>query len=172
VGLLALVMAGGKGSRMGWVEKPVLVVRGRKLIDFAIKEIKNAKVDAIYITSPHTPETEKYLYELGMEVFRGKGKGYMDDLFLAVKELEIADPVMSINSDLYIAKSGIVSEFINAYMRSPMPSMSCVYRNGRHVGINIFDPVLGEQSEEKFIIDERDIINIDTPEDLRRAENG
>ncbi len=165
-------MAGGRGSRMGYVEKPMIVVKGVRLIDFVIQELENAGIDAIYITSPHTLKTERYLHEMGMEVFRGNGKGYINDLFLAIKECEIVFPVMSINSDLYIARRGIVLEFVEAYMRSVLPSMSCVYRNGRRTGINAFDPILEEQPEEKFIIDERDVMNIDTPEDSRRAENG
>lgn len=172
MGMLALVMAGGKGSRMGYVEKPMIKVKGKRLIDFVVNELENAGIDAIYVTSPHTPTTERYLHEMGMVVFRGEGRGYISDLFLAIRENEITVPVMNINSDLYIVRTGIILDFLGAYMRSALPSMSCVYRSGRYAGINAFDPLLGEQAEEKFIIDERDIINIDTPEDLRRVENG
>ena len=170
--ILAVVMCGGKGSRLGYIEKPMIFVSGKRLIDFAIWEIERAMLDALFVTSPYTPHTEEYLRSKGMEIFRGKGAGYIEDLFLAVKENDIVCPVLTLNSDLYIARRGIVSEVVKAYMKSSFPAMSCIFKNGKAVGINILDPILGEQDEEKFIINESDVINIDTFEDIRRAENG
>ena len=170
--MLAIVMCGGKGSRLGYAEKPMINVGGKRLIDFTIKELEYAGVDAIFVTSPFTPFTEKYLLETGFEVFRGGGEGYMEDLFLTIEKNGIVFPVLTMNSDLYIIREGILTEFVKAYMRSSFPALSCIFKNGKAVGINAFDPLLGKQEEEKFIIDEGDVINIDTFDDLRRAENG
>ncbi len=170
--MLALVMCGGKGRRLGSIEKPMIQVKGRRLIDYILREIDCAMIDCVCITSPHTPKTEGYVRERGYEFLRAMGTDYMEDVFFAIKELGISTPVLVLNSDLCILREGILQEFIHAYMISTTPAMTCTYRDGRHVGINVFDPLLGEQKEEKFIIDEGDVVNIDTPDDLRRAENG
>lgn len=170
--MLALVMCGGKGKRMGNVEKPMIDVKGKKLIDYALREIEIVMIESVCITSPYVPKTERYVAEKGLEFLRAKGNGYMEDLFFAINELDIITPVLVLNSDLYISKRGVIEELIRDYMVAKTPAITCVYRDGKHVGINVFDPLLGEQKEEKFIIDERDVINIDTPDDLRRAKNG
>ncbi len=168
---LAIVMCGGRGKRLGFVEKPMLEIKGRKLIEYAIEEIEIANLDAIFVTSHFTKNTEKFLRKEGKEVFRADGSGYMDDLICAIESYKIIKPIINMNSDLYIARKGILSDFVKFYLSSDLPAASMVYRNGRRVGINAFDPFFFKQKEEKFIIDERDIVNIDTPEDLERVRN-
>ena len=59
----ALIMAGGKGKRMGLpVEKPLLPFLGKPLIDWVVEAVQSAKkVSELYVvTSENTPETEKH----------------------------------------------------------------------------------------------------------------
>ncbi len=170
--VLAIVMCGGRGSRLGFVEKPMIKVKGRRLIEHILEEIELVDLEVICVTSPYTKRTEDFLRKRGMEVFRGSGLGYIEDLKETLESYGILEPVFTANSDLYIVRKGIFSEFFRFYMTSDHPAMSMIYENGNPVGINAFDPFFDEQREEKFIIDERDIINVDTPQDLERIAYG
>jgi GTP:adenosylcobinamide-phosphate guanylyltransferase len=74
----ALVMAGGKGSRMGIPnEKPLLPFIGKPLIDWVAKAIMDAeKVSEFYvITSSNTPNTEKHCQERGWRILHTDARG-------------------------------------------------------------------------------------------------
>ena len=83
----ALVMAGGKGSRMGLpTEKPLLPFLGKPLIDWVAEAILDAKkVSEFYvITSANTPQTEQHCQSKGWKVLHTDAKGYHNDLKQAV----------------------------------------------------------------------------------------
>jgi adenosylcobinamide-phosphate guanylyltransferase len=92
----ALVTAGGQGSRireMG-VEKPLLPVLGRRLIDRAIQAASStAYIRTTYVSvSKFTPDTEAYLQGRPVQVMRTKGEGYVPDLhemMHAIKERSV-----------------------------------------------------------------------------------
>ncbi len=170
--MLAVVMCGGKGRRIGNLEKPMLRVKGKILIEYAIQELEIACLDAIFVTSKHTPKTYEFLKERGYEVFMAMGEGYMKDLRYAVEEYGLIEPILTINSDLYFRREGILLGIIDFYFKTDSPALCCIYRGGRAVGINVFDPFHELQREENFIIDEDDVVNIDTFQDLRRARYG
>ena len=165
--MLAVVMCGGRGSRLNFIEKPMLEFGGKKLIDFAVQEIELAEVDGIFVTSRFTKRTEEYLKSLGCEVFRGSGSGYMKDLLLAVSEYGIVEPVLSLNADLYYYSKGVVSEVISKYFKITSPALSVRYEDMKPVGINVFDPFFERQEEEIFIISKSVVLNVDTFEELK-----
>ena len=79
----ALIMAGGKGKRMGLpVEKPLLPFLGKPLVDWVAEAVACAeKVSEFYVvTSMNTPETEKHCLSKGWKVLRTEAKGYHNDL--------------------------------------------------------------------------------------------
>ncbi len=168
--MIAIVMCGGRGSRLGFVEKPMIEVNGVKLIDFAVDEISLAELEGIFVTSPYTRETERYLRSIGAEVHRGKGKGYMEDLSEAVREFGLVEPVLTLNADLYYFRRGVVRDVLTAYLKTSSRALKTAYENGRLVGINVFDPFFGEQEEETYIIRRDEVLNIDTPDDLRELK--
>jgi len=170
--MLAVVMCGGRGRRIGNLEKPMLRVNGRILIDYVIRELEIACLDAIFVTSKHAPKTDEFLRKRGYEVFMARGEGYMNDLREAVEEYCLIEPISTINSDLYFRKEGILLSIIDFYFKTDSPALCCIYNDGRLVGINVFDPFHELQREENFIIDEDDVVNIDTFQDLRRARYG
>ena len=52
----ALILAGGRGTRMGGVDKPGLLVHGRRLLDIALSA--TAHLDAVVVVGPHRPELD------------------------------------------------------------------------------------------------------------------
>jgi len=99
----ALIMAGGKGKRMGLtLEKPLLPFLGKPLIDWVVKAVASAeKVSEFYVvTSENTVETEKRCRSKGWQVLRTDAKGYHDDLKQAVRDAGLAGAVLTIPADL------------------------------------------------------------------------
>jgi adenosylcobinamide-phosphate guanylyltransferase len=99
----ALIMAGGKGKRVGLpVEKPLLPFLGKPLVDWVAEAVANAvKVSEFYVvTSTNTPETEKHCISKGWKVLRTDAKGYHNDLKHAVLMASLIGPVLTIPADL------------------------------------------------------------------------
>jgi adenosylcobinamide-phosphate guanylyltransferase len=114
----ALIMAGGKGSRMGLpTEKPLLPFLGKPLIDWVAEAIKNAvKISEFYvITSANSPQTEKHSLERGWKVLRTDAKGYHNDLKQAVQKANLLGPILTMPSDVPAITGSfldrVVSEF-------------------------------------------------------------
>jgi adenosylcobinamide-phosphate guanylyltransferase len=99
----ALIMAGGKGKRMGLsVEKPLLPFLGKPLIDWVVEAVAAAeKISEFYVvTSENTVETEKHCRSKGWQVLRTDAKGYHSDLKQAVRDAGLAGAVLTIPADL------------------------------------------------------------------------
>jgi adenosylcobinamide-phosphate guanylyltransferase len=99
----ALIMAGGRGSRMGLpTEKPLLPFLGKPLVDWVVQAVASAgKVSEFYvITSANTPETEKYCSAKGWKVLHTDAKGYHNDLKQAVLRAGLMGPVLTMPSDV------------------------------------------------------------------------
>ena len=99
----ALIMAGGRGTRMGLpTEKPLLPFLGKPLIDWVCEAAASAdKVSEFYvITSANTSQTEKHCLSMGWKVVRTEAKGYHDDLKQAVSKLGWMGPVLTMPSDV------------------------------------------------------------------------
>jgi adenosylcobinamide-phosphate guanylyltransferase len=99
----ALIMAGGRGSRMGLpTEKPLLPFLGKPLVDWVVQAVASAgKVSEFYvITSANTPETEKYCSAKGWKVLHTDAKGYHNDLKQAVLRAGLMGPVLTMSSDV------------------------------------------------------------------------
>jgi adenosylcobinamide-phosphate guanylyltransferase len=98
----ALIMAGGKGKRIGLpVEKPLLPFLGKPLVDWVAKAAASAeRVSEFYVvTSPNTPETEKHCEKLGWKVLRTDAKGYHEDLKQAARQANLQGPILTVPAD-------------------------------------------------------------------------
>lgn len=98
----ALIMAGGKGNRMGLsTEKPLLPLLGKPLIDWVTEAAAAAeKVSGFHVvTSANTPETEKRCGIMGWDVLRTDARGYHADLKQAVHVANLHGPVLTIPAD-------------------------------------------------------------------------
>lgn len=165
----ALLMCGGRGKRLGRGEKPLLEVCGMKLIEHALMEFKNFEV--IAVTSPNTPQTEKFLLENGVEVYRSLGKGFIEDYREACLQLSIKEPVFIASADIVYLKRGIPERAVKRYMKSNKMALK-VMMSGKPVGLNIIDArfIDKTQEEEIYNIEKNSIVNVNTLKDVERAE--
>lgn len=194
----ALVMAGGRGSRMGLsTEKPMLPFLGRPLIDWVADAILYASKISHFciITSSNTPETETHCRSKKWKYIRTDAKGYHDDLKQAVAELGWTGPIMTMPSDLPAITGPILDKIINEFEACGKDFLAVFvpiktrqdlglsisstdeYKGVWYAvsGINIIDGIK-IQSPEKIetsaiITDETEVVlNVNTTKDLEIAE--
>jgi adenosylcobinamide-phosphate guanylyltransferase len=114
----ALIMAGGKGKRMGLpVEKPLLPFLGKPLLDWVAEAVQSAeKVSEFYIvTSENTPETEKRCKSKGWKFLRTDAKGYHEDLKQAVRDAGLTGAVLTIPADLPAVTGKFLDKVVTAF---------------------------------------------------------
>lgn len=117
----ALIMAGGRGSRMGLpTEKPMLSFLGKPLLDWVAEAVVSAKrVSEFYVvTSSNTPQTEKHCVEKGWKVVRTDAKGYHNDLKQVVCKLGWMGPVLTMPSDVPAITGLILDRVVSEYEAS------------------------------------------------------
>jgi adenosylcobinamide-phosphate guanylyltransferase len=196
MGVTALVMAGGKGTRMKTKkEKPLVKVGGKPLIEHVLNTLRNAKrIDKIVVAvSEYTPKTANLARKFSVKVVKTLGKGFCLDAQYAIKKLKL-DTVLTISADLPYVTSEFIDKVIKRYEQSGKPALTVmappeIYRrlgldtdyifnvNGRPltpVGINVVDGKRINEprlEEEIFVIlQEEIVINVNRLEDLKIAE--
>lgn len=124
----ALIMAGGKGSRMGAdsIEKPMQPIGGKPVVERVVNAMqKCGSIDRILVSvSSNTPRTERYLQDLGIETICTTGVNFMEDMHCAFEALD-NDYVLSCPSDMPLLKSFTVERFIG-FFRPSMESAIAV----------------------------------------------
>ena len=98
-----LIMAGGKGKRMGLsTEKPLIPLLGKPLIDWVAEAVTSARkvADFYVVTSENTTETEKHCLNKDWKILRTNAKGYHNDLKQATHDANLLGPVLTIPADL------------------------------------------------------------------------
>lgn len=108
----ALIMAGGKGIRMGLpTEKPLLPLLGKPLVEWVAEAVTSAQnvSEFLVVTSSNTPETEKYCQNKGWRVLRTDAKGYHNDLKQAARLAGLMGPILTIPAD----SPAVTSEFLD-----------------------------------------------------------
>jgi adenosylcobinamide-phosphate guanylyltransferase len=117
----ALIMAGGKGSRMGLpLEKPLLQFLGKPLIDWVTEAVASAtKISEFYVvTSGNTPKTEKHCKSKGWKVLHTEAKGYHDDLKQAVHDAGLTGAILTMPSDVPAVTGKFLDKVISSFEAS------------------------------------------------------
>ena len=169
MGVTALVMAGGKGSRMGLSEeKPLLQVGGKPVIAHVLMALKNAKkVGSIVVTvSDYTPKTAKLISKFPVSVVHTPGKEFVFDMGYAVRALKL-QTVLAIGADFPLITAEVIDGIVNYYEQCGKPALSVAVPleaktklglsgkygfelNGKHVvpaGINVIDGLRIDETE-------------------------
>jgi len=196
MGVTALLMAGGKGTRMALRgEKPLLEVGGKPMIEHVLAALRNAEeVDEIVIAlSEHTPKTTELMKGFSVKILNTPGKDYVSDMKYAIKKLKL-DTVVTISADLPLVTGEIIDKIIERYRQCNKPALTVVVPletkerlglDGEYVlaagnrrlvpvGINVIDGRGiddGELEEEILVIDNEEVaLNVNTPYDLEITE--
>jgi adenosylcobinamide-phosphate guanylyltransferase len=196
MGVTAVVMAGGKGSRMAFLEeKPLVQVGGKPLIEHVIRSLQEARrVDSIVVAvSDFTPRTAVFLAQFPVRVANTPGKGYIEDMQYVVKQLGLGK-VLNVAADLPLITAKVVDEILERYEKCGKPALTVVVpletkaklglsleyafqlANETVVpaGINVVDGRRIDEEEldqEICVMDKEEVaVNINTPKELKLAE--
>ena len=193
----ALVMAGGKGTRMKLnEEKPLVRVCGKPVIEYVLAALKNAeKIDRIVVaTTENTPRTTAMMLQLGVEVIQTPGKDYVSDMGYVVQTLKFG-VFLAISADLPLVKPEMIDAIVNRYGVCGKPALTvavpletkaklgmCIeysFKNENKdvvpVGINVIDGHKRYSDEwldqDIFLMTQEELaVNINTVAELQLAE--
>ena len=125
-------MAGGKGTRMGSnaIEKPMQIVGGKPVVMRVVEAMQGCRnVDNILVSvSSNTPNTERFLQDLGVETICTSGNDFMEDMHTAFGMLN-SEFIVTCPSDLPLIRSYTVDSFID-FFRPEMESAIAVVDKG------------------------------------------
>lgn len=124
--LTALIMAGGKGTRMKIkCEKPLIKIMNKPMIQWVIEAVKESKVTSriIVAVSKNTRKTAEKASKLLVEVAETPGEGYIDDYQYLIKKLKLKDTLI-LPSDLPLISSKTIRKIITYYINSKKPALS------------------------------------------------
>jgi adenosylcobinamide-phosphate guanylyltransferase len=195
--VVALIMAGGKGERFGkGAEKPMVKLDGKPFIQRIIKAVKESKktLETYAAVTTSNPKTAKEAAKASVKVIITDGRGYHADLQQAVSKMSFNGPVLTISADLPLLTGEFLDEIIDKYEKSGKPALtvlvpvkschkyglvptSLIEHKGRRyaaAGINIIDGKrTTEEQPQEVVISTKPgaVFNINTPDDLRAAEN-
>lgn len=155
MGVVALVMAGGKGTRMRiGKEKPLIKVCGKPVIEYVLAALKSAKkIDSIVVaTSSCTPKTTKLMNQLGVKVLETPGKDYVSDMGYVVQTLKLG-VFLAIAADLPLVRGEMVDAIVERYERCGKPALT--------VAVPLETKTkLGMSIEYSFKMDDRDVVPV------------
>jgi adenosylcobinamide-phosphate guanylyltransferase len=126
MGVTALVMAGGKGTRMQIAEeKPLIKVCGKPVIEYVLAALKNAKkIDSIIVATTNcTPKTAKLMNQYGIQVIQTPGRDYVSDMGYAVQTLKLG-VFLAIAADLPLVQSEMLDAIVERYERCGKPALT------------------------------------------------
>jgi adenosylcobinamide-phosphate guanylyltransferase len=194
--IVALIMAGGKGTRFSQeTEKPMAVFNDKPLIRSVIEAVKESKrVGEIFVVvTNYTPKTTQEAKKASIKIISTDGKGYHADVQQAVRDANLNCPVMIISSDLPLLKGEFLDEIIEKYYSAEKPALTVLIPeevfniygltsvshyeyNGKMYavsGINIIDGrrILEEQEQEVVITSNPEaVFTVNSIEDLIAAK--
>jgi adenosylcobinamide-phosphate guanylyltransferase len=125
--IVALIMAGGKGTRFAKdTEKPMANFMGKPLIRRVIEATKESKrIVEIYVAvTSYSPKTTQEIKNASVNLIKTDGKGYHSDIQQAIKDAKLSCPVLIISADLPLLNGKILDEIIDKYEKSGKPALT------------------------------------------------
>ncbi len=190
----ALIMAGGKGSRMDLdYEKPLIEVNMKPMISYVIEALQGSKyIDKILVAvSPNTPCTTEYVKKYPVIIVKTEGNGYIEDLADILSNREYVDKdevIMTIVADLPFITSEQIDDVLENYYKRGKPAMcvsipaylfekyniipTLIYKGLVPSGVNLL--LANNEEQEQTIYESHNVelaFNINTLNDLDLSEH-
>jgi adenosylcobinamide-phosphate guanylyltransferase len=106
-------MCGGRGTRLGADEKPLVPVGGVPMVDRVLDALRESGVDRCHaVTSPSTPRTREHCRARGVDVVETPGDGYVADLAAALDDA--GRPALTVVADLPLLAPAHVDAALDA----------------------------------------------------------
>jgi adenosylcobinamide-phosphate guanylyltransferase len=107
------------------VEKPLVKVCGKPVIEYVITALKNAKtIDAIFVaTTKCTPKTAKVMTQFPVKVVETPGKDYVSDMGYAAQNLKLG-VFLAIAADLPLVTPQTLDAIVEHYEHCGKPALT------------------------------------------------
>ncbi len=116
--MLALILAGGCGSRLNLGEKPLAMIGKRPMIDYVLQAFSDGAYDSVVVLSEKTPYTRNWCRAHEVPFITASGSGYIEDIGESIGVLEEKGPFFTCVADLPCITTAIIREVEARYRRS------------------------------------------------------
>ncbi len=126
---VAIVMAGGRATRMGGIEKALAPLCGKAMVEWILDAAENcAAIGSCYtVTSSYTPETTAFLKSKKKNIMVTKGNGYVEDMKEAIKSIRPEHTVMMLSCDMPLLTADMLGALAAAYEKNNAPPAMSLY---------------------------------------------
>ncbi len=172
----SIIMAGGKGIRLGGVEKALIEIDGITLLERVVHALQDTDISVAITTE--TPKTKEKAEELGLNTIMTDGEGYHKDLLFLSK---IFKEFLSVSVDLPFLNKKLVNDVIKKYDEIKKPICVVVakkdynqlkfnisYSKGNLIPIGL--NIVAQGNDYLYEINGKASININTKHDLVEAK--
>ncbi|MGC8608813.1 MAG: NTP transferase domain-containing protein [Thermoplasmata archaeon] len=161
----ALIMAGGRGTRIGNPEKCLIVIGNRSLLDRNISLLRRY-TSSIYVSvRDGMAATQREAMTRNAVIIKTEGSGYVSDLNTCLSFIG-SFPILVIPGDIYVTDEKIFDSYVRKAAESNYDIINFKL-NGDFTGLSFFNKRSGSYIDMQF---SGGIANINTPEDLEKAE--
>ena len=108
--LKIVVMAGGRARRMNGVEKALLKLRGKPVIEYVLAAAEKLDGELYVAPSRHTPLTKRWCIEKGISMIETMGEGYSRDLGYIASRVD--RPILFLPVDTPFLTAELLNEFL------------------------------------------------------------
>jgi len=196
----ALIMAGGKGKRIGFRSKPLMKFLGKEMISYVLEALeKCGDIREVYVAA--RKDDVKLIDFLNvnkkknLKVITTEGRSYVKDIKeIAEKHGKKLGKAIILSCDTPLVNKKIIQQLIKEYKLKSKPAASIyiplkifnklkikptmIFENMDNkvslvpAGINFLDFTNLNASEEKIIVNSKELaFNINTAKELKKAEN-
>lgn len=116
--MLALILAGGGGTRLELGEKPLVTIRGKPMIEYVIDAFTTAGYEAVVVLSHKTPFTTNWCRARGITCLVASGAGYIEDIAEVVSIIGVTGPFFTCVADLPCLRPETIREVETRYRES------------------------------------------------------
>jgi len=113
--LRIVVMAGGRATRMNGVEKALLRLRGKPLIEYVLDAAGELGGELYIAPSKHTPLTKRWCIERGVRIIETIGEGYSRDLRYVASRVD--RPILLLPVDTPFLTAELLNKFLTEAWR-------------------------------------------------------
>ena len=105
-------MCGGKGTRMESPEEKLLLKYKKPIIEHVLNAFKNSGIfsKVVCITSNNAPKTHKFVSDLGIDIIKTEGSGYVSDLNYALNKFN--ELIFVASGDMPLLDSEVIQKII------------------------------------------------------------
>lgn len=170
-----LIMAGGRAERLSGIEKPLLKVCGKFIIEHVVRIAKSFSNEVYVSITQYSKNVREWAKNRGdLYVIEAPGHGYVRDLMYSIEEIG-RFPILTLPADTPFLTEEVIKDFINHALNSNGIVVTLEVRKGcnglRHgpIGIALFKS-FGGNWDVIPMCRYPDLLDIDTWNDLREAE--